>query len=63
MGTDEYIIQCCDAAVAELIGQLGANTDPETAHCEADDAIVGLVEKHGYTETAKAFRELKKWYA
>lgn len=63
MDTDEYAIKCYDTAIAQLIKLLEANTDPETAHREADDILICLVKKHGYTETAKAFKELKKWYA
>ena len=60
---DEEITKCKDLAIAELIKQLGASTDPETAHVEADELIVSLLERFKYKKTAKAFRELKKWYA
>lgn len=59
MGTDdERMIEFVDKALAYLIRQLSENGEPETAHAEADDIILGIAEKYGFVETVKAFREM-----
>lgn len=64
MGTDdERTVEFVDKALAALIRQLSENEDPETAHIEADDIILGIAEKYGFIETVKSFREMERWYA
>ena len=37
--------------------------DAGAAHMEADDSILGIAEKHGFVETAEAFRGMKRWHS
>ena len=37
--------------------------DEETAHGDADDLLMDVLNKLGYTELAKAFDDVPKWYS
>ena len=56
-------VMLVDFALAVSIAKLEEEEDPEKAHVEADKILVGIAEMRGYTETAKAFEKMVKWYA
>ena len=63
LADDEQTIKEIDSFVAGIIRHLDENPDTETAHAQADELLLRVLERHGYNETSKAFREMKKWYA
>ena len=64
MGTDdERAIEFVDRGLASIIRQLSEGGDAGAAHMEADDIILGIAEKHGFVETAEAFRGMKRWHS
>lgn len=36
-------------------------TNPETAHIEADELLLKLLEYAGYNKSVSAYRELREW--
>lgn len=52
-----------DRVTALMIREAARGNDPEGAHIDADEILVGLLEEIGFKETAKAFEEVPKWYA
>ena len=51
--------QCCAAEIERY----ATEKDPEEAHCDADELLLGLLENHGYSKVVNAFRSLERWYA
>jgi hypothetical protein len=70
-----YIVSCVDEKdlktqckiefqkELEQLKMLKTNGDTEADHCIADDILISILTKLGYTEIVKAYEEIYKWYA
>ena len=55
------MIQPSDEEFAEMIRDECSHDD--TAHCRADELVIQLLTKLGYTKTVNAWEAVDKWYA
>ena len=51
-----------DLDMANELFALQLLNDPETAHIEADEILLKLLELAGYNESVSAYRELRQWH-
>ena len=56
-------VQKDDDSIAKLIEEYGFINDHESAHINADDIIVALLDELGYRQTVKAWQDVPKWYS
>jgi hypothetical protein len=51
------------AAVLKTLGKAISDTDTETAHARADDALCKLLIALGHADVVAAFNSVDKWYS
>ena len=60
---DEVEVEMLDRFCAGRIKHYAENEDVEDAHCDADEMLLDLLEKHGYCSVINEFRSMERWYA